>query len=140
MPTWLSIFLACGGSTLIGILVTNLVNWLKNTSKGAKERIKREKQKEMREVIQKEIEPLDIRMTKIEKNTSQSVLADVLVLRCNMKILHDRVVKQNYADIGDKATMRELYTRYYELGGNHFLEYVDQWLSDVEKLDDKKGE
>ncbi len=92
----------------------------------------------MREVMQDELKPFEQRMVKIEKNTEDSVAADVLALRCNMKNLRDRVKKQGFADIGDKATFTEIYNKYKAMGGNHFVEYVDKWKEEVEALPTEK--
>lgn len=92
------------------------------------------KEEAFRKIVQFEVAPLEKRMENIEKNTKNSLAADVLALRCDMKSLRDRVKKQGHADIGDKATMKELYTKYKALGGNNFKEYVDQWVEDIDAL------
>lgn len=51
-----------------------------------------------------------------------------------MKNMRDKCKKQGYADVGDKATFIELYNHYAKMGGNHFIEYVDTWKTEVENL------
>ena len=85
----------------------------------------KKKEETIRNIVKDEVDPLKEEITEIKENTKSSLEADVLALRCNMKSLRDRVKKQGYADIGDKATFVEIYNKYKDLGGNHFIEYVD---------------
>ncbi len=79
----------------------------------------------MREVVRDEIQPLQEEVRQIKTNTQESLDADVLALRCNMKAIYDRTMQQGFADMGDQITMKELYDKYRALGGNHFEICVD---------------
>lgn len=91
----------------------------------------------MREVIQEEMKPMTRRIEHIEENTTESLEADVLALRCNMKTIMERVRRQEYSDIGDKSTMKQLREKYEKLGGNEFKNYVNHWCEIVENLPDE---
>ena len=54
MPIWLTIILALGGSSLIGLVVADIYKAIKSKSKKHLETIKKEKQEEMREVLKTE--------------------------------------------------------------------------------------
>lgn len=132
MPVWLTILLGVlGGTGLIGLIVKDIYSWVKGSTKKAVERTKLQKQEEMREVIQQELAPLEERMRKIEENTKKSLEADILVLRCNIKIIRDRAKRAKVLDVGDKLTADQLYERYKDLGGNEFKTCVDRWMKTI---------
>lgn len=162
MPTWLSVLLGVisGIGTLGGIL--GFSAYLSERAKHKAQKRNEEEDKRMEElaelerqkrinafrlIVQEEMTPIRKDMTsinkrvkKIEDNIKSSLEADVLTLRCQMKNIRDRVKRQGYADIGDKATINELYEQYKSLGGNNFKEYVNQWLEEVNSLPDEKPE
>lgn len=131
IPTWLNIFLAFGGSALIGLVIKEIYQAFKHNSQHYKQLLKEEKQKEMAEVLDAKLKPL-------EDKIDNSLKAHVLTLRCAMKNIRERCVAQGFADIGDRATMKQLYSQYKDLGGNSFKEFVDVWVADVCKLPEKK--
>lgn len=73
----------------------------------------------------------DITEQKADLNSVKAMLksneaATILELRTDMKAVRDRRVNEGKElDTGDLATWKELYKRYFEMGGNHFKEYVD---------------
>lgn len=135
MPLWLTILCSTG---IAGLLIKEIWCGIKAGTKKAQAEAKRKKQAEMREVIKEEIDPLKEDVARIEENTKESLEADVLALRCNMKAIMERVKKQGYSDIGDKSTMKQLRTKYEKLGGNEFKNFVDHWCDIVANLPDEK--
>lgn len=138
MPTWLTIILALGGSALISLVVKDFYCFIKAGSKKGKARIKQGKQDEMREVVKSELEPIDQKITKIEKNLSTNTDGTVTLLRDRMKCSLNYCHKQGYASATDRANWHEMYNTYRELGGNHFREYVDEWKNEMDALPTKE--
>lgn len=106
----------------------------KNKTAEAKERIKKENQQQIREVVEEAVAPIkeDLREVKIDLKTNK--ISTIVSLRATMKELRDKYNAQGFADTGDKATWKELYKDYAALGGNNFKDYVDSWKEDVENL------
>lgn len=110
-----------------------------------KEKAKKERQDEIREVIQEEIKPLQDTITDVDKKVGD-VQKDVRKLRFSMitidrivmKIALDGYERQGYTSASDRAAWKELYDNYEELGGNHFKEYVGEWKIRLEALPKKE--
>ena len=153
MPVWFEIVIAVIGSagTVFGVL--GFTGYMAEIAKHrAKKKNKKDDEREaiiikaqedkltnlISEVVNKELTPVKEQINVLDKKATSSLESDVLTLRCQMKTIRDRCHAQKFSDIGDKATMNELYNKYNNLGGNHFVEYVDAWLKEVEKLPDEK--
>ena len=110
-----------------------------------KEKAKKERQDEIREVIQEEIKPLQDAITDVDKKVGD-VQKDVRKLRVSMvtidrivmKIALDGYERQGYTSASDRAAWKELYDNYEDLGGNHFKEYVGEWKMRLEALPKKE--
>lgn len=157
MPTWLTIILALGGSTLISCIIQLIfqrtvikrVNKKDQLEKELNEQHKaeleelnmyrrKEELEELKSVIVNTLAPLEQRIASLESTMSALLSSDVLSLRCNMKVILERCKEEGCADMGDKLTMSELYQQYKTLGGNHFKECVDDWVDTVKNLPKEK--
>ena len=147
--------------TLFGLGVVMKHFWddkhekVKASRSEAKERAKRERQEEIREVIkeqmellkkelQKEIDSLkeeignlkegvDDVKAKVERLQHSMVTVDRII----MKLTLDQYREQGYASSSDRAAWSELYKDYKDLGGNHFKEYVNEWKRSLDTLPDR---
>lgn len=106
----------------------------KNKTAEAKERIRRENQQQIREVVEEVVAPIKEDLKEVKRDVKMGKVSTVVSLRATMKQLRDKYRKQGYVDIGDRATWKELYDDYAALGGNSFKEYVNSWKEDVENL------
>ena len=115
-------------------------------SKAAKrEKAKKARQDEIREVIRQEIKPLQDAINDVDKKVGD-VQQDVRKLRVSMvtidrivmKIALDGYERQGYTSASDRAAWKELYDNYEDLGGNHFKEYVGEWKTRLEALPKKE--
>ncbi len=136
MPLWLTIICSTGIASLV---IKELWCAIKSNTKKAKDRVKSEKQEQMREVIKEEIDLISKKIDALEEKTNLSLASDVLESRCNMKAILERCRKQGYADIGDKSTFKQLMETYENLGGNSFKEYVNYWAEEMENLPIKEN-
>lgn len=129
MPIGLQIFLACGGSTLITLIVTGIYQLV-----AAKIRKRKEAKDTWKEEVRGLVKEVGEDVKSIRKELDTNKEATVLGLRVQMKDLRDKYVGQGFADDGDKSMWIELYNRYRDMGGNHFREYVDGWKAAVLRL------
>ena len=106
----------------------------KNKTAEAKERIRRENQQQIREVVEEVVAPIKEDLREVKKDVKTGKVSTVVSLRATMKQLRDKYRAQGYVDTGDRATWKELYNDYASLGGNNFKEYVNSWKEDVESL------
>lgn len=104
-----------------------------------------ERKSEIREIVLEGVKPiqdhvveLDAKVDDIKESLRKGQEASVVQMRVTMMELHDRYMKQGYANVHDKSTWDELYSRYSELGGNHFSEYVNRYKEDIDKLPSEK--
>ena len=110
-----------------------------------KEKAKKERQDEIREVIKQEIKPLqdginnlDQKVEDVQKDVKKLRASMITVDRIVMKMALDGYEKQGYTSSSDRAAWRELYDNYEDLGGNHFKEYVGEWKKRLEALPKKE--
>lgn len=110
-----------------------------------KEKAKKERQDEIREVIKQEIQPLqdginnlDQKIEDVQKDVKKLRASMITVDRIVMKMALDGYEKQGYTSSSDRAAWRELYDNYEDLGGNHFKEYVGEWKRRLEALPKKE--
>lgn len=80
------------------------------------------------------LDELDAKINDVKHDLIQDRDATVVQMRVNMMNLHSLYMKQGWADVHQKATWNELYSRYRELGGNHFTEYVDAYKEEIDNL------
>lgn len=157
LPTWayaLFTTIVSGAlSTLVGLLIKNAAQ--KKFDAQAKKtqeyeelkhkQRKEERKKEISEVVDEALIPvidriddIDKKVDNIQKDRQKEKDATVVTMRIKMMELRDVYVKRGWCDSHEKATWNELYNRYRDLGGNHFLEYVDNYKKEIEKLPDVK--
>lgn len=96
----------------------------------AKKRAKKERQDEFREVLK----PVEDSLSEISKKLDTDTTGTVTLLRDRMKATLDFCKSRGWASSSDKANWNELYNSYKQLGGNHFIEYVDQWKEEMRNL------
>lgn len=157
LPTWayaLFTTLVSGAlSTIVGVFIKNSAQkrFEKEAEKNKKyeaaiEKDKSQKrQEEIKKIVEESIQPImnriddmDKTVKNIQKDKVKEMNATVVTMRVKMMELHDNYVKRGYCDSHEKATWLELYNKYKDLGGNHFIEYVDEYRKDIEKLPDTK--
>ena len=105
MPIWLTIFLACGGSTLCSLLVTLIFNSIVNSSK---------RRRQEREELIKELKGTDKEL----KEGMQALLRDRLYE------LFGKCVRKKYATIEERTNFVNMYTRYHNLGQNGVMDDI----------------
>ena len=137
--------------TLLGLGVVMKNFWddkheeVKASKVAKREKAKKARQDEIREVIRQEIKPLQDAINDVDQKVGD-VQKDVKVLRVSMvtidrivmKIALDGYEKQGYTSSSDRAAWTELYDNYEDLGGNHFKEYVGEWKRRLEALPKKE--
>lgn len=137
--------------TLLGLGVVMKNFWddkheeVKASKVAKREKAKKARQDEIREVIRQEIKPLQDAINDVDQKVGD-VQKDVKVLRISMvtidrivmKIALDGYEKQGYTSSSDRAAWKELYDNYEDLGGNHFKEYVGEWKKRLEALPKKE--
>lgn len=132
MPTWLTLFLALGGSTLIALIVQGIAHLISERGKrkareieeAVQEKRQRERIQEMRDVIKEEVQPIKERINDIAEVVDEIKTGDIVTLkdanrdslRNQLYTLYDRcyLYKTN-DDIDNEANMFNSYTA---LGGN----------------------
>lgn len=77
------------------------------------------------------LDSIDRRIDEIDNSLTADQEATVLELRVHMKQMRDACKSGKELDTSDIATWKELYRKYYLMGGNHFQEYVDGWGKDI---------
>lgn len=130
----LSILTLCGFGYIAKNFWADRRETKKNKTAEAKERIRRENQQQIREVVEEVVAPIKEDLREVKKDVKTGKVSTVVSLRATMKQLRDKYRAQGYADTGDRATWKELYNDYASLGGNNFKEYVNSWKEDVESL------
>lgn len=132
MPTWLTIFLALGGSTLIALVVQGIAHLISERGKrkareieeAVQEKRQRERIQEMRDVIKEEVNPIKGQVDSIAQMVNALQTEDISVLkeankdslRNQLYILYDRCyLYKTDDDIENEAHMFKSYTA---LNGN----------------------
>lgn len=105
MPTWLSIFLACGGSTLCSLLVTLVFNSIVNSSK---------RRKKEREELVKELQSTD-------KELREGMQA---LLRDRLYGLYGKCIRKKCATIEERNNFNNMYQHYHNLGQNGVMDDI----------------
>ena len=118
MPIWLTIILALGGSSLIGLVVADIYKAIKSKSKKHLEAIKKEKQEEMREVLKQELEPVKDELKDVKEDLG--LVKDGLQkdLYIDLKNIYEKLQKKGFATIEEKRDYDALYLAYHRLGQN----------------------
>ena len=153
MPLWLTIVIAVLGliGTVLGIFgFSAYINErmkhkaeLRNRQEDARreelEQMEKEQYlKSLRAIIREENAPLRDDIAEIKHCLALNTKGTVTMLRMDMKESLDSLNDKGFASSSDVANWKELYNVYKELGGNHFIEYVDAWKKEVEDLPPKK--
>jgi len=153
MPLWLTIVIAVLGliGTVLGIFgFSAYINErmkhkaeLRNRQEDARreelEQMEKEQYlKSLRAIIREENAPLREDIAEIKHCLALNTKGTVTMLRMDMKESLDSLNDKGFASSSDVANWKELYNVYKELGGNHFIEYVDAWKKEVEDLPPKK--
>ena len=118
MPIWLTIILALGGSSLIGLVVADIYQAIKSKSKKHIEAIKKEKQEEMREVLEQELVPL--------KDDLRDISSDIVLVKDglqkdlynDLKAIYSQLQAKQFATLDEKRDYDALYKSYHNLGQN----------------------
>ena len=157
LPVWASTLITAAISTIITTVISLTVKWsiqkhldkkdeeMEQLEQFKHDQRKKERQEEMIEIVKKSIEPIitridevDEKVTVIQGDRKLERDATVVTMRVKMMELREVYCKRGYCDSHEKATWDELYHRYKALGGNHFLEYVDQYKEEIHNLPEKK--
>lgn len=125
MPTWLSIILSLGGSTLCGLAVSALWHVLAKRHKDASKYAQNQELKQIKSLMTEKIDPIRTDINNIQERMIESKQAEILSLRCEMLDIYHRCKTQGYAEESDRVTFDELYNRYHKLGGNHYVDFLN---------------
>lgn len=107
MPVWLSIFLACGGSTLCSLAVTLIFNGVVNSNK---------RRRKDREELIKELKSTDCEL-------KQGVQA---LLRDRLYELYGKCIRKRYATIEERNNFINMYKHYHNLGQNGVMDNIKE--------------
>lgn len=115
IPNWLSIVLALGGSTLCGLIVTGIWNFLNKKALKNKELQEKDKTDELIKTIKDNSKPLEEKIDLIALGTQATLRNDLLncYYACDKKGYKTHEDIQNFAD---------MYEAYHNLHGNSFIE------------------
>lgn len=111
MPTWLTIILALGGSSVIGLVVTDIYRLIKSKSKKHLEASKREKQEEVREVFKEELKGVKEDLALVKDGLQKDLYID-------LKTQYEQIKKKEFATLNEKRDYDSLYQSYHNLGKN----------------------
>lgn len=129
MPVWLSVLLALGGSTLIGLVVKEVYDMIKSKNKKAqqydKEKEIRATKETIRDIIREEIAPVKEELTDI-RGDIDTIKKDVETTKGGLQaeLRHDirnscrRCIQQGFKTEEDVMEIDALHTQYEELGTN----------------------
>ena len=115
MPSWLSIVLALGGSTLCGLIVTSIWNFLNKKALKNKELQEKDKTDELIKTLKENNKPLEEKIDLISLGTQATLRNDLL----NCYYACDKKGYKTHEDIQNFAHM---YEAYHNLHGNSFIE------------------
>ena len=118
LPTWLQIILALGGSSLIGLVITDIYRLVKSKSKKHIDLAKKEKQEEMREVLKEELAPVKEEITEIKENVGLVKNGLQKDLYIDLVKIYKEHQKKGYATLEEKRDYDSLYQSYHALGKN----------------------
>ena len=142
MPVWLQILLALGGSALIGLVVKDIYESIKTNSKKHQELVKKEKQNEMREVIQEENASIKDELKDVKEDLS--LVKDGLQkdLYGDLVRIYSEYKDKKFATIEEKRDYDALYRSYHNLGQNGVADgmhkYVMETLPDIKPVTPRK--
>lgn len=115
MPSWLSIILALGGSTLCGLIVTGIWNFLNKKAMKNKDLQEKDKADELIKTIKENNKPLEDKINLIASGTQATLRNDLL----NCYYACD---KKGYKTPEDIQNFAHMYDAYHNLHGNSFIE------------------
>ena len=138
MPVWLQILLALGGSSLIGLVVADIYRGIKSKSKKHQEAVKKEKQDEMREVIQDELKPVKAELREVKDDLT--VVKDGLQkdLYVDLTNIYNAHRKKQFASLEEKRDYDALYRSYHNLGQNGVADGMHDYVMHMNELKPKK--
>lgn len=155
LPVWVSTLITAALSTIITTVISLTVkrSIQKHLDRKDEEmeqleqyrhaQRKKERKDEMTQIVKESLKPvisriddLDTKVSEIQDERKIEREATVVTMRIKMMELRDNYCERGYCDSHEKATWDELYHRYKALGGNHFIEYVDEYKKDIHSLPD----
>lgn len=129
MPVWLSVLLALGGSTLIGLVVKEVYDMIKTKNKKAnqfdEQKAWANTKETIRDIIREEITPVKEKLSNIEGDID-TIKKDVETTKGGLQaeLRHDirnscrRCIQQGYKTEEDVMEIDALHKQYEELGTN----------------------
>lgn len=128
MPIWLQIVLGLGGSALIGLVVADIYKMIKSKSKKHLEAVKKEKQDEMREVIQQELTPVKEELKDVKEDLSKVKEGLQKDLYVDLVNIYNEHKKKNFATLEEKRDYDALYKSYHNLGQNGIADGMHDYV------------
>ena len=125
MPTWLSIVLSLGGSTFCGLAVSALWHFLEKRYQNANKYAQNQELKQIKSLIAEKINPIRTNIENIQERLIEAKQTEILSLRCEMLDIYNRCKTKGYAEESDRVTFDELHNRYNKLGGNHYVDFLN---------------
>ena len=145
MPTWLQIFIALGGGTLLGLIVADIYNKIKKSTKGYKEMIQQKEDervvklatKVLNDTILSEIRNdicqikinvsnVDSKINTIEKDITVLKEGTQASLRNGLYRIYNECVDKGYADIDERENFINMYEKYHNLCVNGVMDDIKQ--------------
>lgn len=129
MPVWMTIVLALGGSTLIGLVVKEIYDMVKNKNKKANQYDKEVEKKItidiIKEVLREELTPIKVDLNNLQGEV-KSIKQDTEVTKGGLQaeLRHDirnscrRCIQQGFKTEEDISEIEALHEQYEKLGTN----------------------
>lgn len=121
-------------TTLIGIIVTDIVTRVKLSSKKAKETKERETKEMMKSVVKEEMTEIKGQVKEIQEDTRLMRKANQAALRNSLYELFDICSKKGCATYNERNNFENLYENYHKLGANGVMDDIREKFLDL-KID-----
>lgn len=138
LPAWLQIILALGGSSLIGLVISDIYRVIKSKSKKHIELVRKEKQEELRVVLKQELTPVkeEIKVIKEDVNLVKSGLQKDLYI--DLAKIYKEYRKKGFATLEEKRDYDSLYQAYHSLGQNGIADGMHDYIMNMREFKAKR--
>lgn len=124
IPIVLSVLTFFGLGSFFSLLIKERHERRLAQSQQERDRLKREKQEEMREVIREEIRPLKEDFAKLKEVDEIQKKSIQAILRDRLYDLASKAAKHEYTTINERVNFENLYTQYHQLGKNGVMDKI----------------
>lgn len=118
-------------TTLIGIIVTDIVTRVKLSSKKAKEAKEQKTKEMMKSVVKEEMTEIKGQVKEIQEDTRLMRKANQAALRNSLYELFNICSKKGYATYNERDNFENLYENYHKLGANGVMDDIREKFLDL---------